>query len=133
MSNKKVNSRNTSNPYELISGIKLISKYNKNISVGISATDFSYVSDNDGKKHLIMRKFDVNSKHDIKHNNDYAVVKLFKNIESFANKCKNPLEVITLFIDAYKENKNKLSIKIKTCPAYSDMLDSKFVYESLIN
>ena len=80
-----------------------------------------------------MRNFNVSTKYSVDNNNDYAIAKLFRHIESFANKCKNPLEVITLFIDAYKENKNKLNIKITTCPAYADMLDSKFVYNSLIN
>lgn len=133
MSKKKINSRNTENPYDLISGVQLISKDNKNIKVGISAIKFSYVSNEKGKKDLIMLDFDVNSKYDAKYEDDYATIKLFKNIESFANKCKNPLEVITLFIDAYKENRDKLNIKFLTCPAYTDALDSKFIYESLIN
>ena len=132
MSNKKENSRNTDNPYELISGIKLTSK-NKNNSVGAYAINFSYEANKKGKRHLVMTNFNVRTKYNIENNNDYAIVKLFKRIESFSNKCKNPLEVITLFIDAYKENRNKLDIKITTCPEYSDMLDSKFVYNSLIN
>lgn len=133
MANKKLNSRNTNNPYELVSGIQLVSKENKNIKVGISATKFSYVSGKKDKKHLIMLNFDVNTQYEIKHDRDIEVVKLFKRIESFARKCKNSLEVITLFIDAYKENKNDLSIRIITCPAYTDALDPKFVYNSLIN
>lgn len=132
MNNKKKNSRNTDNPYELISEVKLTYKENKNIKLGISAIKFSYVSGKKGKKELIMLDFDINKKYDIKSEDDYAVVKLFKRIESFANMCNNPLEVITMFIDAYKENKNKLSIKFESCPEYKNALDSKFIYESLI-
>ena len=133
MSKIKINSRNTDNPYELISGVQLISKNNKNIRVGISATKFSYISNRKGKKDLIMLNFDVNTKYDAKNEEDYYVIKLFNNIEKFANRCKNTLEVITLFVDAYKQNKNKLNIKFFTCPIYSDALDSKYVYDSIIN
>ena len=79
-----------------------------------------------------MSNFNVNSKYDPKYEEDYAVIKIFKNIEKFANMCNNPLEVITLLIDAYNKNKNKLCIKISTCPAYTDALDAKYVYNSLI-
>lgn len=129
----KKNSRNTENPYELIAGVKLISKSNKNISVSIQATNFSYDSDKKGKKHLVMTNFNVSTKYSIENNNDYATAKVLKSVEKFAKLSKNPLEVITIFVDAYKKNKGKLIIKIKTCPAYPDMMDSKFVYNELLN
>lgn len=132
MSKRKINSRNTENPYELISGIRLRLKENKNIEIGISATKSSNVSDEKGNKYSVMLDFDVYSKYKAKYDEDYAAIKLFKNIEKFANICKNPLEVITLFIDAYKENKNDLTIRIFTHAVYPDALDSKFVYESLL-
>jgi ribosomal protein L31 len=103
------------------------------IRIGISATKFSYVSNRKGNKDLVMLNFDVTKKYEPKYEGDYNVIKKFKCIERFANRCKNPLEVITLIVDAYKQNKNYLSMKIKTCPVYNDALDSKFVYESLMN
>ena len=133
MSNKKVNSRNTENPYELISGVQLSLKGNKNVKLCISATKFSYVSNKKGKKDLIMLNFDINSKYEAKYKEDYNTIKVFKNIEHFAKMNNNPLEVITMFVDVYKKNKDKLFIKFTTCPVYNDALDSKFVYESLIN
>ena len=129
---KKSNSRNTDNPYELISGVQLILKENKNIRVGISATKFSYVTNRKGKKDLVMLNFDVNSRYDAKCDEDYEVIKIFKRIEKFASINGNSLEVITQFIDAYKLNKNMLNIRFFTCPVYSDALDSKYVYESLV-
>ena len=133
MSSKKLNSRNTKNPYELISGIQLSLKGNKNVRISISATKFSYVSNKKGKKNLVMLDFDVNSKYDAKYEEDYDTIKVFKHIEHYAKLNNNSLEVITMFVDAYKKNKNKLNIKFLTCPTYTDALDIKFVYESLIN
>lgn len=129
---KKLNSRNTKNPYELISGVRLASKENKNIYVEISATKFSYVSNKKGKKHLVMLDFDVNSRYEMEYSEEHAIIKLFKHIERFSKSCRNPLEVITMFKDAYKQNKDMLFIKFIPCPAYADALDSKFIYESLM-
>ena len=133
MSSKKINSRNTQNPYELISEIKLISKHNKNIKIELNATDFSYDIGENGKRNLVMNKFIVNKKYSKISKSDYETIKIFNSIKWFSRLCKNKLEIITLFIDAYKKNKDVLSIKIKTCLEYPDMLDSKFVYDSLIN
>lgn len=126
---QKKNSRNTKNPYELISGVELVYKGNKHIKVSITATSFSSLN---GKNRLVMDKFNVNSVMRSNKGSDFKVVELFKKIGKFATYCKNPLEVITLFIDAYKANTELLTIKFKTCPAYPDAIDNKFVYDVLI-
>lgn len=134
MSKKKFNSRNTENPYELISGVELISKDNKNIKVGISAIKFSYVSNVKGKKDLVMLNFDTYSKYEPKHKHDCMIISKFKCLEKFAAlRHSNPMEAITAFVDCYKQNRNIINIKFIPCPAYTDALDSKFIYESLIN
>lgn len=128
MRKRKINSRNTENPYELIRGIELISKDDKNIRISIFGEKFSA----DGKKHAItVSKFGVIKK--INDDSDLSAVrKLFKNLERFAKYCNNPLEVITTFLNAYKSNKDYFNIKIITMPAYSDGMDSKFVRDSLL-
>ena len=133
MQNKKINSRNTENAYELISEIKLISRNSKNVYIGISGTEFKNISKTGNDTHLVMSNFKVNKKYCTKHEEDYPIIRLFKNIEKFASKCNNHLEVITLLIDAFKENRKELAIKIKTCPVYSDALDYKYVFNSLID
>lgn len=133
----KLNSRNTKNPYDLISGVELRFKYNKNIKVSIVATKFDYrlenPKSNKGKRNLYMTDFTVNRVMRSNKGSDFEAVELFKRIENFARKCKNPLEVITLFVDAYKSNKEALEIKFYTCKEYSDSIDGKFVYNSLVH
>ena len=127
---KKIkNSRNTINPYELISGVELISKNTKNLKIGIYG--FKLESINNTNK-FIVKSFKVSDLPEARKNKDIEIVKLFKKIRRFSKKCSNPLEIITLFIDAYKLNKNLINIKFRTIPSHTDALDSKFVYEELL-
>lgn len=127
---KKVkNSRNTSNPYELISGVELISKNTKNLKVGIYGFKYESI---DNKNRFVVKSFNVSDKPEARKEKDIETVKVFKRIRKFAAKCNNPLEVITLFIDAYKQNKGLLNIKFRIIPTHCDALDSKFVYEQLL-
>ena len=132
MSEKKIkNTRNTDNPYELISGAKLFFKDDPSISVSIYATKF------DCKRvkkhnHLIMTEFDVIEARKPKKKSEKQVIELFKRVVKFSKLCKNPVEVITIFFDAWEENKKLIDIDISTCPVYPDNADKNFVLRTLI-
>lgn len=127
---KQKNSRNTNNPYELISGITLMSKRNKHMKLSIYANEY----ESDGSKNnIIAKSFNVSDLPELSNEKDKGIWSVFKKIRNFEKKTCNPLEKISMFLDAYNANKNYLYIKIRTVPAHPDALDSKFVYDELVN
>lgn len=125
------NTRNTENPYELISGIRLSFENDKSLNVAIHATKF------DAKKvkkamHLTMSEFNTISPRLPKKKGEVAVYKVLNNVSKFAKKCKNPIEVISIFMDAYNANKDIFTINISTAPVYPDSIDKQFVLKTLI-
>lgn len=131
MSEKIKNTRNTDNPYELISGIKLSLTDNRSMNVSIHGSVFDCIRVKK-RSYLIMKKFDVIPPRLPKKKSEVAAYDLFYKIFKFAKKCKSPIEVINLFIDAYHENEDKLSINISTSPLYSDNADKHFVMNTLL-
>ena len=130
MRKEKINSRNTKNPYELILGVELTSKSNKNMKVSVIGEIF----DRKGKKnHITVKRFRVIDCMRSNKGSDYLVQKLFKRIGKFAKMCKNKDEIITVFLDTYKANKELLNIKFTPIPAYTDALDAKYIRQSLID
>lgn len=128
--NKSENSKNTKNPFDLLAGIELRSKECKNLKVGIQASELCYVDKRSG---YVMKKFDVITSSPEKVKKKLSEIeKLFNKIEKFCKYCKNPIEVTALLCDAYNANKDILNISFKSCPVYSDGLDSKFLYDKLI-
>ena len=132
MSEKIKNTRNTDNPYELVSGVRLSLSDNKSMNVAIHGSVFDCIRVKK-RPDFIMKKFDVIPPRSPKKKSEVAAYKLFSRIAKFSRKCKNPIEVINLFIDAYNENKDKISINISTTPIYSDNADKHFVMNTLVN
>jgi len=127
---KKIkNQRNTTNPYELISGVELVSKNTKGLRIAIYGFKFRGI---DNKNKFAVTSFKVSDPPELKKNSDIGTIKLFRKIRNFSKKCNNPLEIITVFVDAYKSNKDLVNIKFRTIPTHPDALDSKFVYEQLL-
>ena len=131
MSEKIKNTRNTDNPYELISGIRLSLSNNKSLNVAIYGSSFDCIRVKK-RSDLIMKKFDVVPPRVPKKKSEVEAYQFFYRISKFAQKCKNPIEVINLFIDAYHENKDILSISVSTSPVYSDNADKHFVMNTLL-
>ena len=124
------NSKNTENPYELIAGVELYSRKRKKFKLKIIGTE--YKTDPSNSSFLYVSKFKVSDLPEMKYDDELQIMELYSKIQSFTNKCINPLEIITIFIDAYKANKKLLGINFKTIPVYGDAIDSKFIYNELI-
>ena len=123
----KKNSIKTENPFELIQQIQLVSKEDKKLKVGIRGTSFSCT----GKNRFEMIKFEV-IKPCITENSDIAEAKVLEKVKRFALVCKNPIEVITLIMDTYKLNRDIFKIEIMSRPTYRDAIDSRFIYNALM-
>lgn len=129
MSKKRMkNSINTNNPFSLIQSMILVYKDDTNLRVGIRGTKFKCFA----KNKFEMEKFEVlepvrkNDKH-------LEVYKLMSRVSRFLLMCKNPIEVIDLLVDTYNLNREDFSLKITTLPVHRDAIDSRFVYNELVN
>lgn len=127
---KQRNSRNTNNPYDLISGITLMSKRNKHMKLSIYADNYSSEG---SKNNVIAKSFSVSDLPELTNEKDIGIWNVFKRVRNFEKKSCNSLEKISMFLDAYNANRNSLYIKIRTVPAHPDAIDSKFVYDELVN
>lgn len=125
--NTKKNSIKTENPFELIQQILLISRSDKHLRVGIRGTQFECT----GKNAFELKKFEV-IKPTIDDNTDIDEAKVINRVKRFALVCKNPIEVITMIMDAYKLNKELFKVEIISRPTHRDAMDSRFIYNVLM-
>lgn len=127
MSKKKQKTK-MQDPFELIQSARLVYKKDPSLFVGIRGTKFECLD----KNRFRMKSFEV-IKPEPKYDSDKKAVKIFNRIKRFAILDRNFVEVITLFIDVYKENKEYVDLKITTFPVHRNSLDVKYIFDQLIN